>query len=128
MQWKFTGSAPVYQQIAQTVRDAVLSGEFGPGDRVPSVRDLASQARVNPNTVQRAFAELEQEGLLVCGGTLGRCVTLDPGILDALKQKAIQSAVLASAEQFRALGVPLGEAAAMLAQLEDKEESEWTRS
>lgn len=121
MQWKFAGSQPVYQQIAQTVRDAVLSGEFSPGDRVPSVRDLAAQARVNPNTVQRAFGELEQEGLLVCGGTLGRCVTRDPEILGRLRHKAVAAAVAEAAAHFRALGVPLEEAAQMLILLEKEE-------
>ena len=87
MEWKLTGSEPVYLQIMESFRGAVLSGEFGPGDKIPSVRDLAAQARVNPNTMQRAMSELEQERLLCSHGTLGRFVTDDPAILEALRQQ-----------------------------------------
>ena len=75
MNWKFTGERPVYQQIVATIRAAILTGEYPPGMKVPSVRDLAAQAQVNPNTMQRALTELEREGLLLGGGTSGRTVT-----------------------------------------------------
>ena len=60
MNWKFTGDRPVYQQIMDTLRGAVLQGELPPGEKVPSVRELAARAQVNPNTVQRALTELSQ--------------------------------------------------------------------
>lgn len=123
MEWKFAGSKPVYQQIMQKLRAAVLAGEFAPGERVPSVRELAAEARVNPNTVQRAFSELEKEGLLVCGGTMGRCVTQDLQILETLRGQAVAEAVEASARQFRALGLSLSQAAALLTQMEKKEDA-----
>ena len=63
MNWKFAGDRPVYQQIMENIRGAVLRGELPPGGRVPSVRELAMQAQVNPNTMQRALTELEREGL-----------------------------------------------------------------
>ena len=69
MNWKFAGDRPVYQQIMAAIRGAILKGELPPGGKVPSVRDLAAQAQVNPNTMQRALTELEREGLLVSGGT-----------------------------------------------------------
>lgn len=75
MNWKFAGDRPVYQQIMAAIRGAILKGELPPGGKVPSVRDLAAQAQVNPNTMQRALTELEREGLLVSGGTSGRSVT-----------------------------------------------------
>ena len=53
MNWKFSGDRPVYQQIMENIRGAVLRGELPPGGRVPSVRELAMQAQVNPNTMQR---------------------------------------------------------------------------
>ena len=88
MDWKFAGSKPVYLQIMEQFRAAVLSGEYPPGGRVPSVRELAAEARVNPNTVQRALTELEREGLLTGGGTTGRWVTEDEETLEALRQQA----------------------------------------
>ena len=59
MNWKFAGDRPVYQQIMAAIRGAILKGELPPGGKVPSVRDLAAQAQVNPNTMQRALQELE---------------------------------------------------------------------
>ena len=85
MNWKFSGDRPVYQQIMENIRGAVLGGELPPGGRVPSVRELAMQAQVNPNTMQRALTELEREGLLVGGGTSGRTVLIPPPIPCARK-------------------------------------------
>ena len=62
MQWKFSGGRPVYVQIMEHIRGAILVGEFQPGGRIPPVRDFAAQAQVNPNTMQRALLELEREG------------------------------------------------------------------
>ena len=64
MNWKFAGDRPVYQQIMAAIRGAILKGELPPGGKVPSVRDLAAQAQVNPNTMQRALAELERLELI----------------------------------------------------------------
>ncbi len=75
MAWSFTSDRPVYLQIAERVTRSVLSGEYAPGDQIPTVRQLAMFAAVNPNTVQRAFSELENEGLIISKGTLGRFVT-----------------------------------------------------
>lgn len=123
MDWKFTGSEPVYQQIVKQMRGAILAGVYPPGARVPSVRELAAEARVNPNTMQRALAELEREQILVSGGTTGRCVTSDQAVLDKLHQQAVAETVQACAAQFRALGLNLCQAAAMLAELEEEEEA-----
>ena len=72
MNWKFAGDRPLYQQIMALIRGAILRGELPSGGKIPSVRDLAAEAQVNPNTMQRAMTELEREGLLVSGGTSGR--------------------------------------------------------
>ena len=116
MDWKFTGSKPVYQQIMEHFRAAVLSGEYPPGGRVPSVRELAAAARVNPNTVQRALTELEREGLLTGGGTSGRCVTENAETLDELRQQAVRRVVHAYALRMRELGLSPRQASELLAQ------------
>lgn len=123
MEWIFSGSKPVYQQIVRQLRSAILAGAFAPGQRVPSVRELAAQAKVNPNTVQRALGELEQEKILVGSGTAGRFVTQDRDILEALHRQAVSEALESCAVRFRALGLTPGQAAELLAQLEEKEES-----
>ena len=65
MDWKFSGSLPVYQQIMSQFQGAVLAGKYPPGSRIPSVRELAGQLTVNPNTISRAYRELERDGWLV---------------------------------------------------------------
>lgn len=121
MDWKFTGSKPVYQQIMEHFRAAVLAGEYPPGSRVPSVRELASRANVNPNTVQRALMELEREGLLRSVGTMGRCVTEQTEILDALRQQAVERLVHTYALRMRELGLSMHQAATLLLEQEKEE-------
>lgn len=116
MHWKFEANRPVYLQIKEQFRSAVLAGLYPPGSRIPSVRELAVTAKVNPNTMQRAMAELEQEGLLVGGGTLGKFVTEEQSIVDNLRQKAVADAVAAAAARFRELGLSMEEAATLLTQ------------
>ena len=87
MNWKFAGDRPVYQQIMENIRGAVLRGELPPGGRVPSVRELAMQAQVNPNTMQRALAALDGEGLSIPNRTIGRTVTEDEGVLEAMRSR-----------------------------------------
>ena len=89
MDWKFSDSKPVYQQIMDILRSAVVSGQLQPGQRVPSTRELATQAKVNPNTMQRALTELEREGLLVGMGTSGRQVTTEEAVLAQLKNQIL---------------------------------------
>lgn len=122
MIWKFTGNKPVYQQIMEHIRGAILVGAYPPGARIPAVRDLAGEAKVNPNTMQRALMELEREGLLVSCGTVGRFVTDDSEILGRMRDTAVDAILRASAAQFRALGLSMEQAAAMLVAL-DKEET-----
>ena len=82
MEWIFRTDQPIYTQLVSQVTLAILSGEFPPGSRLPAVRELASQAGVNPNTMQRAMAELEQSGLIHSQRTSGRFVTDDRAVID----------------------------------------------
>lgn len=121
MQWKFSGSRPVYVQIMEHIRGAILVGEFPPGGRIPPVRDFAAQAQVNPNTMQRALLELEREGLLVTDGTVGRYVTTDKVVLEIMRKTATDAIIRAAAAQFKALGLTMEEACRYLMQLEEEE-------
>lgn len=122
MNWKFSTEKPVYLQIMDQIRGAVLSGEYLPGGKIPSVRDLAGQARVNPNTVQHALRELEQEGLLCAHGTNGRFVTEDEQVLQKLRQARIRELVTDCAQKFAALGLSPAQAAQELLGLERTDE------
>ena len=85
MEWQFRNDSPIYTQLTQRLTQAIVAGEFRPGERLPSVRELAVEAGVNPNTVQRAFAELEREGYLYSQRTTGRYVTEDRQKLSSLR-------------------------------------------
>lgn len=122
MNWKFTGERPVYQQIMATIRGAILTGELPPGRKIPSVRDLAAEAQVNPNTMQRALTELEREGLLVSGGTSGRSVTQEQSILSAMRDAALKELARECAEKFMVFGLTPSQAAQLLLALDEEKE------
>ncbi len=86
MTWTFESDKPIYGQIVERIKFRIVKGEYPPGSRIPSVRELALEAGVNPNTVQRAYAELESEGVLYTERTNGKFVVNDSGLLNQLKQ------------------------------------------
>ncbi|MBO5424499.1 MAG: GntR family transcriptional regulator [Lachnospiraceae bacterium] len=75
MAWKFHNNAPIYVQIMEEIKLRIAKGVLKPGDKVPPVRDLAINAGVNPNTMQKALSELEREGVLYSERTAGRFVS-----------------------------------------------------
>ena len=87
MQWNLDNNSPLYLQIANGVKRKIISGEYMPGCRIDSVRDLAQQTGVNPNTMQRALGRLEDEGLLMTNRTSGKYVTEDTLMIEKLKQE-----------------------------------------
>ncbi len=87
MDWEFKKGVPIYLQIIEKMEFDLLSGKYKPGDKLPSVRDLALEAGVNPNTMQKAFVEMERDGLIYTERTSGRFVTTEQGRIDALKDE-----------------------------------------
>ena len=85
MNWQFSNNAPIYSQLIAQITMGIVSGAFAPGERLPSVRDLATEAGVNPNTMQRALTELERSGLVYSQRTAGRFVTEDQTRIDEAK-------------------------------------------
>lgn len=77
MAWRFNGEMPVFKQIAQRLRMDIINGKYSPGEQFATVRTLALETAVNPNTVQKALQALEDEGLLETRGTVGKFVTSD---------------------------------------------------
>ena len=95
---------PIYMQIMNRIKDAIASGELEAGDKVPSVREFASEFEVNPNTMQRALMELEREGILVSERAIGRFVTDDRSRIDAMRREAGSRAADAFIRQMADLG------------------------
>ena len=89
MDWQFTDDRPIWQQLTQQLTLRILKGEYPPGERLPGVRELAAQAGVNPNTMQRAMAQLEADGL--AGGS--RTVTEDVSVIEAAAKERAREAV-----------------------------------
>ncbi len=85
--WQFNNRDPVFIQIANRLRGDILGGKYKEDSQIPSVRQIANDASVNPNTVQRALSLLESEGLLYSKGTVGRFVTSDVSVLDAARER-----------------------------------------
>jgi hypothetical protein len=93
MGWKFTSTAPVFMQIIDRVQTDIISGKLRPGDKLISVRELAQQAGVNPNTMQRALLQLEQAGLIYTKRGSGRFITEDEQKLLDVKAEVITSRI-----------------------------------
>ena len=86
MRWFFSNDAPIYTQLIEQIQVGIVTGVFPKGERLPSVRDLATEAGVNPNTMQRAMAELERDGLVYSQWTSGRFVTEDETMIQQAKR------------------------------------------
>ena len=105
MAWQFNGREAVFLQIADRLRWDILGGKYSPEEQFPSVRQLAAEAAVNPNTMQKALAHLEEEGLLHAHGTVGRFVTSDREVLDAAREHMRRKTVRNWLTEAKALGI-----------------------
>ena len=118
MAWNFSSGRPVYIQISERIKKAVLSGEYVAGEQIPSVRQLALEAAVNPNTVQHAFADLEDEGIIISKGTVGRFVTEDIQIIEACRKQMAEQLVKDFVLNISQLSVSKDKAIAMIKEVD----------
>lgn len=86
MKFEFDNNRPIYLQLVEQLKLYIVAGNLEPGERLPSVRDLALQTQVNPNTMQKALAELEEMGLIYTERTLGKFVTEKVPLIDKMKK------------------------------------------
>ena len=114
MPWEFRGDAPIYAQLTDQFRRRIVSGDLPPGTRLPSVRDLAAEAGVNPNTMQRAMAEMERLGLVYSQRTAGRFVTEDEAVIRGLREELARDQIETFLAGMRELGFAREEIAALL--------------
>ena len=103
MGWNFQADRPIYAQLMEEIKRRIISGVYKPGEKMPSVRDLAAEASVNPNTMQRAFAQLEQEGLLYTQRTSGRFVTEDEERIMDMKNELAKELIRISGKTWNSL-------------------------
>lgn len=116
MPWDFAPDRPIYLQLIEHIQQKIISGEYQPGDRLPSVRELAAQAAVNPNTMQKALAELERGGLVYSQRTSGRFITDDALLLQNLRRRTAVRHVNDFLQNMQTLGFSPEDAAGLLAE------------
>ena len=87
MDFTFDNNVPIYIQLVEQLKIYIISGKLKSGERLPSVRDLALQTKVNPNTMQKALGELEELGLIYTERTNGKFVTTDQKLIDKFKKQ-----------------------------------------
>ncbi len=104
MKWEIDSERPVYIQLIEQIQAGIISGKFKPGDKLPSVRDLAAEAAVNPNTMQKALVELERTGLIYTNRTSGRFITSDEVMISKLKGLSAKELVKDFLERMKQLG------------------------
>ena len=104
MNWRITEDRPVYLQIIDQMKQRIIIGQYQAGDKLPSVRDLAAEASVNPNTMQRALSDLERDGLIFAERTSGRFVTEDKSMIDQIKVSLAQELIDDFVNKMRELG------------------------
>lgn len=101
---KFSNNIPVYLQITALLKDRILKGEYSPGSKLPSVRDLGKELKVNPNTVQRAYGELEKLELIERKKNSGSIVTYDKSSLASIREQEAESTILNFYKHMKNLG------------------------
>ena len=121
MAWDIRADRPVYLQLVEHLQTAVVTGEYPPGSRIPPVRELAGQAGVNPNTMQRALTELERDGLVYSQRTSGRYVTEDRDVISAARHALAAGKVRTFLSDMTALGFEKEELLSQLRQEMEKE-------
>ena len=114
MQFKLEGSRPIWQQLAEQLTVRIVTGMYPAGSHFPTVRELASEAGVNPNTMQRAMAQLENDGLVITNRTTGRTVTDREEVLEDMRRQLALERTEEYLNDLRSLGFDRAEAAEMI--------------
>lgn len=123
MPWNLDSSRPIYLQIIERVQMDIITGRYQPGDKLPSVRDLAQEAAVNPNTMQKALSELERSGLIYSQRTSGRFITEDKELIHQMKKELAAAEVSAFVAHMKQLGITPEEIRQLLAETIEAEEN-----
>ena len=113
MEWHFRNDQPIYTQLTQQITLAILSGSIPSGGRLPTVRELAADAAVNPNTMQKAFTELERSGLVYTQRTNGRYITEDQERISRVREELARECTQSYLSNIRRLGYEREQALAL---------------
>lgn len=103
MPWIFNNSKPIYSQIEEEIKKMILSGKLSKGSKMKSVRELAQEAGVNPNTMQKALSEIERQGLIITERTSGRFVTAEIQKIQNLRTEFLNEKVKILIQELKSL-------------------------
>ena len=104
MAWNLNSDRPIYAQILEVIQLRIIVGQYKPGEKIPSVRELAAEAGVNPNTMQKALSELERSGIVMAQRTSGRIVTEDMEMIKQTRNLLAKEQVEAFIGKMKELG------------------------
>ncbi len=104
MLWELSSERPVYLQLIEQIQHRIITGVYQPGDKLPSVRDMAAEAGVNPNTMQKSLMELERSGLVYTNRTSGRYITSDHTLIKELKNQSVKGQIMEFLDKMAMLG------------------------
>lgn len=104
MAWNLNSDRPIYAQILERIQLQIIAGQYQPGGKIPSVRELAAEAGVNPNTMQKALVELERSGLIITQRTSGRIVTEDMEMIKKTQEQLAVEKMREFVEKMKELG------------------------
>lgn len=114
MSWDFDNKNPIYIQIMEIIKTNIVSGKLIPGSKLASVREMAVDAGVNPNTMQRALSELEHEGFLFSQRTSGRFITYDKQKIYDISQELAYNYIKTMVDSITSMGYPIGEVSGLV--------------
>ena len=120
MAWSLQSDRPLYAQLVGQLQRMIVTGVYPAGSRLPSVRELAAEAAVNPNTMQRALAELEEDGLIFTQRTSGRYVTEEQEKIMETKKEMAEQLIFQFMEDMSHLGYTKEQTMTMINRTEEK--------
>ena len=122
MSWEFQDHLPIYAQLMDTLKRRIVTGRYLPGEKLPSVRELAAEAGINPNTVQRAFSELEREGLIYTQRATGKYVTENEADIKSAREDLARTQVADFLRAMQSFGFSVGDVIVLLQSFNESEE------
>lgn len=124
MKWIIDSDRPIYKQLVEQIELRIISGVYTPGDKLESVREMAMDAGVNPNTMQKALAELERMGLVFAQRTSGRFITEDMKVIEEAKKSLAVQEISAFLEKMKKLGMDRSEILALMEKITEGEKED----
>ena len=124
MKWIIDSDRPIYKQLVEQIELRIISGIYSPGEKLESVREMAMDAGVNPNTMQKALAELERMGLVFAQRTSGRFITEDMKVIEEAKKGLAVQEISAFLEKMKKLGMGRNEILELMEKIEEGEKED----